>query len=205
MIQTRQRWQTNAPHLPTILMATAVPRSNTDGIAQCGMSKATLEATECCHWASTCSILPQRPPGQQADKQQWTNTPTKLAVLMAMALCRYVAAHIAWWKRSRASLKATGRHHWVSIMSDNIKGTWLQWFFLSFFIIETVGKGHGLTLRPLFLIGVWHIKWKRRAYLRWVYNLLGGLRLLNNIWISGLSIAFTFLNAVSRSHTWDIN
>ncbi len=29
--------------------------------------------------------------------------------------------------------------------------------------------------RPLFLIGVWHIKQKRRAWLRWVYNLLVGL------------------------------
>ncbi len=44
-------------------MATAVSRSNTDGIAQCGMSRATPEATGHCHRATTCSVLPQRPPG----------------------------------------------------------------------------------------------------------------------------------------------
>ncbi len=47
--------------------------------------------------------------------------------------------------------------------------------FFNVFIVNTVGKGHGSMLRPLFLIGVWHIKWKRRAWPRWIYNLLGGL------------------------------
>jgi hypothetical protein len=46
--------------------------------------------------------------------------------------------------------------------------------FFDVFIIKTIGKGHGLTLRPLCLIEVWHIKRKRRAWLRWLYNLLGG-------------------------------
>jgi hypothetical protein len=85
----------NAPHLPAILIATAVRWSNTDGIAQCGMSRATLEATECLHWATTCSVLPQHPPGQQANKQQSTNTPTKLAAAMAIKMRRYNTAHIA--------------------------------------------------------------------------------------------------------------
>ncbi len=163
MIQTRWWWWTNAPHPPAISMATAVRRSNTDGIAQCGMSRATPEATGCCHRATTCSVLLQRPPGQQANKQQSTNTPTKLAVLMAMAMCRYVTERIAWWRRSRASLEATGRYHRASIMSNNIKGTWLRRFFMMFVIVKTVGKGHGLMLSPLFLIGVQHIKRKRRA------------------------------------------
>ncbi len=136
--------------LPAVLMATAVRRSNTDGIAQCGMSRATPEATGPYHRATTCSVLPQRPPGQQANKQQSTNTPTKLAVSMAMAMSRYVTARIAQWRRSRASLEATGRCHQASIMSDNIKGTWLRWFFLMFLIVKTVGKGHGLMLRPCF-------------------------------------------------------
>ncbi len=85
----------NAPHPPAVLMATAVRRSNTDGITQCGMSRATLEATGCQHWAATCSVLPQRPPGQQAYKQQSTNTPAKLAILMAVAMHRYITARIA--------------------------------------------------------------------------------------------------------------
>ncbi len=160
--QKRRWWWTNAPHPPAVSMATVVCRSNTDGIAQCDMSTATPGATGRRHWMTTHSVLPQRPAGQQAYKQQSTNTPAKLAILMAMAMRRYVTAHIAQWRRSRASLEATGHRHWVSIMPDNIHQTWLQCFFYVF-IVKTVGKGHGLTLRPLFLIGVWHIKLKRRA------------------------------------------
>jgi hypothetical protein len=111
------------------LMAMAVRRSNTDDIARCGMSRATPEATGRRHWATTRSVLPQRPPGQQAIKQQSTNTPKKLAVLTAMAMRRYVTMPIAQWRRSKALLEATGRRHWASIMSENIKGTWLRWFF----------------------------------------------------------------------------
>jgi hypothetical protein len=76
-------------------MAMAVCRINTDGIAQCGMSRATLEATGRRHRATIRSVLPQRPPEQQANKQQSTNTPKKLAVLMAMAMQWYVTAHHA--------------------------------------------------------------------------------------------------------------
>jgi hypothetical protein len=113
-------------------MAMVVHRSNTDGIAQCSMSRATLEATGRRHRATTCSVSPRRPPGKQANKLQSTNTPTKLAILMAMAMRRYITARIAQWRRSRASLEATGRHHWASIMSNNIKGTWLHQFFQYF-------------------------------------------------------------------------
>ncbi len=130
--QKRQWWRTNAPHLPAVLMATAERRSNTDSIAQCGMSRATLEATGRRHWATTCSVLPQRPPGQQANKQQSTNTPKMVAMLMAMAMPRYVTAQIAQWRRSRASLEAIGCHHQASIMSNNINWTWLRWFFSMF-------------------------------------------------------------------------
>ncbi len=127
--QKRWWWRTNAPHPPTILMATAERRSNTDGIAQCGMSRATSEATGRRHQATTCSVLPQRPPGQQANKQQSTNTPRKQAVLMTIAMHRYVTARIAQWRRSRASLEATGCRHWASIMSNNTNRTWLRRLF----------------------------------------------------------------------------
>jgi hypothetical protein len=126
----KRRWQqTNAPRLPAILMATAVRRSNTDSIAQCGMSMATLEATGCQHWATTCSVLPQQPPGQQAYKQKSTNTPANLAILMAMAMRWYITARIAQWRSSRASIEATGCHHWVSILPNNIVQKWLRRFF----------------------------------------------------------------------------
>ncbi len=130
----------------------AVRRSNTDGIAWCGMSRATPEATGCWHQVTTCSISPQQPPGQ-ANKQQSTNTPTKLVLFMAMGMHRYVTAHISQWRRSRASLEVTGRHHWATIMPNNINQTWLQHFFYVF-IVKTIGKGHGLTLNTLFLIEV---------------------------------------------------
>jgi hypothetical protein len=113
-------------------MAMAVHRSDTDSIARCGMSRATLEATGRCRQVTTRYVLPQRLPGQQANKQQSTNTPKKVAVLMAMAMRRYITMRIARWRRSRASLEATGHHHRVSIMSDNINWTWLRCFFLCF-------------------------------------------------------------------------
>ncbi len=169
-----QRWDQNAPPSRPISKALRMRRSNTDGIAQWGMSRATSKTTGCRHRATTCSVLPQRPPEQQANKQQSTNTPKKEAMLMAAAVRRYNTACIARWRRSRALLEATGRRHRASIMSDNINWTWL-WRFFYVFIIKTVGKGHGSMLRPLFLIGVWHIKRKRRAWLRWLYNLLGGV------------------------------
>ncbi len=157
-----QRWHQNAPPLRPILKALRMHRSNTDSIAQCNMSRATREATGCRHRATTCSILPQRLPGQQAYKQQSTNTSAKMAILMAMAMRWYVTASIAWWKRSRASIEATGCHHWASITPNNMVRTWL-WRFFDVFIVKTLGKGHGLTLRTLLLIGVWHIKRERRA------------------------------------------
>ncbi len=191
------RWQTNAPCLPAVSMATAVQQSNTDGIVRCSKSRATPEATGRRHRVTTHYVLPQWPPWQQANKQQSTNTPKKVAVLMAMAMRRYVTAHIVRWRRSRASLEATGRRHQVSIMSDNINRTWL-WCFFYVFIVKTVGKGHGLTLRPLFLIGVWHINQNRRALLRCVYIVLGGSNWRNSICQSGYPIAFVFLRTVSR-------
>jgi hypothetical protein len=130
--QKRWWWRMNAPHPPAILMATAVHWSNTDGIAQCGMFRATPEATGRRHRATTCSVLPQWPQGQQANKQQSTNKPRKQAFLMAMAMRWYIHARIAQWRRSRASLEATGRRHRASFMPDNIHRTWLQRFFLMF-------------------------------------------------------------------------
>ena len=95
-----------------------VRQSDTDSIAQCGMSRATPEATGRRHWVTTHSVSPQRPPGQQSTQQQSSNTPTKLAVLMAIAMRRYNTPRIAQWKRSRASLEATGCHHQASTCSN---------------------------------------------------------------------------------------
>jgi hypothetical protein len=132
----------------------AVCWCDTKCIAQCSMSRATPEATGCRHRANTCSIPPQRPPGQQANKQQSTNITTKLAVLMAMAMHRYVTTHIAQWRRSRASLDATGHHHWASIMLDELNQTWLRWSAQCFHRQNCRKRSRVDTKRPLFLIGV---------------------------------------------------
>jgi hypothetical protein len=80
------------------------------------MSRATSEATGRRHRATTHSVSPQWPPEQQASKQQSTNTPKKVAMLMAAAVRRYNTARIARWRRSRDLLEATGRRHQASIM-----------------------------------------------------------------------------------------
>jgi hypothetical protein len=38
---------------------------NAGRIAQCTTSRASLEATGCCHWASACAVLPRRCQGHQ--------------------------------------------------------------------------------------------------------------------------------------------
>jgi hypothetical protein len=149
-------WRKNAPHQPAVLTATAECWSNTDGIAQCGMSRATPEATGCRHWATTCSVSPQWPPGQQANKYQSTNTPKKQAVLMAMAMRRYITARIAQWRRSRASLEATGRCHWASIMSNNINRTWVRHFFQCFHRQNRRKRSRVDAKTPIFNRGMTH-------------------------------------------------
>ena len=63
--QIRRRWRTNAPPLRAKLMAMVVRRCNMERIAQCSMIRASPEATGCCHWATTRSVLPRRPPERQ--------------------------------------------------------------------------------------------------------------------------------------------
>jgi hypothetical protein len=151
--QNRQ-WRTNAPRPPAVSMATAVRRSNTDGIAWCGMSRATLEATGCRHRATTPSVLPQLPPGQQAHKQQSTNTTKKLAVLMAMAMRRYVTAHIARWRRFRALLDATKRRHRVSIAANSCNWSRMCQFFTSFSSSTCTKRSQVDAKAPVFNRGI---------------------------------------------------
>jgi hypothetical protein len=95
------------------------------------------------HWVTTCSVSPQQPPGQQANKQQSTNTPKQLAVLMAMAMRRYVTAHIARWRRFRALLDATKRHHRASIAANSCNQSRMYQIFTSFFIVNLNKKVAG--------------------------------------------------------------
>ncbi len=158
-----QQWYQHVTPPTAIWMAMVVCWCDTKCIAQCSMSRATPEATGRWHRAITCSVSPQRPPGQQANKQQSTNITTKLAILMAMAMHRYVTARIAQWRRSRASLEATGCRHRVSIMSDKLNRTWLRWYIQCFHCQNCRKRSWVDAKRTLFLIGVWNIKRKRRA------------------------------------------
>ncbi len=126
------QWHQNTPPSWPILKALQMLQSNTDGIPQCDVSRATMEATGRRHWATTCSVLPQWLPGQQAYKQQSINTHAKMAISMAMVMRQYVTARIAQWRRSRASIEATGRHHRASITPNNIVRTWLRWLLMMF-------------------------------------------------------------------------
>jgi hypothetical protein len=171
----KRRWrQINAPHLPAVLMATAVHQSNTDGIARCGMSRATPEDTGRRHRATTRSVLPQWPPGQQAYEQQSTNTTAKLAILMAMAMRRYVTARITQWRRSRASLEATGRRNWAGIMPDNIVGTWLRCFFLCFHCQNRRKRSRVDAKNPVFNRGMTY-QMKEKGLIKVSIKFVGGV------------------------------
>ncbi len=106
------------------------------------------------HWTPasgnySLSIAPG-PPGQQVDKQLSTNDSKKVAKLMAMAMRRYVTAHIARWRRFRAFLNANKRHHWASIAADNDKWSHMCQFFYKFFIVNLYKKVAGWVEGPCF-------------------------------------------------------
>ena len=52
----------NAGKSMAILIAMAMQWYDAGHIARWSISRASLEATGCIHWASACAVLPQRPP-----------------------------------------------------------------------------------------------------------------------------------------------
>jgi hypothetical protein len=62
--------RTNAPPSWAVLMAMQTCGCDAACITQCSMSRATPEASGRRHWATTCSVLPRRPPGKQETQQQ---------------------------------------------------------------------------------------------------------------------------------------
>ena len=155
MLRQKSSMGNKAPCLPAILMAMRTCWSNAHGIAQCSKSRATLDAPGSPHQATTCSVLPRQPPGQQSTKWQSNNTPIFLAILMAIAMQWYNTAHIVQWRRSRASLEATGRRHPTSTCSDNI-----NWPYLNLFRRQHIENGRKAKGWLLITIGVQHIKLK---------------------------------------------
>ncbi len=82
---------------------------------------------------------------------------------MAMAMRQYVTANTpngGGLELSKMPLNATIGQVLQSIMTI---GHACAIFSFDVFIVKTVEKGHRLTLRPLFSIGILHIKQKRRA------------------------------------------
>ncbi len=79
--------------------------------------------------------------GATANETSMKNGPTLLAILMDVAVHRYNTACISQWRRSRAAQEATGCRPWASIMSNNIKGTYLRRFLSMFFIANTLKMG----------------------------------------------------------------
>ena len=69
--QKRRQQRTKAPPLQAILIAMAVRRCNIAFITRCSMTRASpeAEATERRHRATTHSVSPGRPPGQQSTQQ----------------------------------------------------------------------------------------------------------------------------------------
>jgi hypothetical protein len=95
-------------------------------------------------------LTPYCPGGRRGDSKQNNNeknAPTLLAILMAVAMCRFNTAHITQWRRSRASLEATGCCHLASIVANSSNWSCICCFFM-FFIVKLVEKGCGLALRP---------------------------------------------------------
>ncbi len=122
-------------------MAMAVCRCNIKHIAQCRMSRVILEATGCCYRATTYSILPQQVPGQQ--QKTTAKTHTYFAGHFDghgdVPVCYH--AHRPMEEVQGFTKKATGCHHWVSFMSNNIKQTYLHQFLLMVFIVNMLKMG----------------------------------------------------------------
>jgi hypothetical protein len=138
-------------------MAMAVRWCNTERITWCSMTRASPEATESRHRATTHSISPRRPKGQQSTQRLCKNVPTLLAVSMAITMCRYYTTCIAQWRRFVAYINATKHRHRASTRSDSINRTCLP-LFQGYISSSNRWKRARVAL---ITIGVWHIKLMR--------------------------------------------
>ncbi len=153
---------------------------NTVRIAHWTASRALLEATGHCHGSATCSVSPRRPPGWQQTKQWWQNAPTLLAVLMAVVVRGYNTAHINQWRRSTASLEATGCCHWASIAADSSTRSCIHRCFM-IFEVDVAREGTLTIWLSNIYTGVWHINGTRRERPMWWNTYMGGINKENNI------------------------
>ncbi len=138
--------------MQAILMAMQMSGCNTACIALCSMSRATLEATWCHHWATTHSVSSQRPPGHQQSKQ-WQKIHLLCWPFWWPWQCTGTTARIAQWRRSRASLEATGCRHRASIAANSCNRSRICHFFM--FTLSTRRKRLRVDMKaPVFNRGM---------------------------------------------------
>jgi hypothetical protein len=108
------------------------------------------------HWTSPSGVylLHIAPRGHQGNskKKNNKNIPTLLAVFMAVAMRHYVTLLITRWRRSRASLEATGCHHRASIVADSSNLSCICCVFVLF--SWSIKKEHQMTSISHLTIGV---------------------------------------------------
>ena len=154
--QKSQRRRTNAPTLQAMSMAVQKRWSGAwCGIAQCSMSRATQEATGCCHRATTCSVSPRRP--RQGDSKQNKDVIcTHLGGNFNVVMRRYYTTHGggSWLSEKPLPLNTAIGRALAPILPNRTRKCRLFW-------ICHCEKGLQLTCWPLITIGVWHIKLMR--------------------------------------------
>ena len=120
--------------------------SDTCSITQCSMSRATPEATGCCHQATTQSVLPRWPPGRQQTKH-WCKCVHFAGRFDDRGDVPVLYCCIAQWRRFTAFLKTTTRRHRASTHSDSINRTCLPLILREYLIRAP----HGARAYPLIL------------------------------------------------------
>ena len=153
------------PPSRAVSMAMRMHQSNAGGIAQCSMSRATPEATGRCHRATSHSLLPQRPPGQQSTKQRCKIHLLYWPFWWPLRCGSAIPSALTNKGGPRAFLEATKCRHQVRFCSNSIDWTWQCRLFVVYFIVKSSKKAtqHKVKRWPLITttIGVWHIKLMR--------------------------------------------
>jgi hypothetical protein len=153
----RQKWRQQrmkAPPSQAISIAMAVRRCNIAFNTQCSMTRASpeAEATERRHRATSHSVSPGQPPGQQSTQQLCKMYPLCWSFWWP-SRCGGNTTCIAQWRRFVAK-----RRHRVSTRSDIINWTCLPLFQGYIISLSNCWKRAQVAL---ITIGVWHIKLMR--------------------------------------------
>ncbi len=160
-----QRCDERTPPLQAILMAMWMRWSDARGIARFSKSRATLDAPGRRHRATTSSVSPQRPPGQQKTNNN-----------QQMTLKRW----LNWWPwRCAGTLPRTlpngGGLGLYKMPLNTTIGQVLRPImtighacagFFYVFIVKTVEKGCRSTLRPLFSRGAITYQTKEKGLIK---------------------------------------